>query len=199
MVDIKAVLLKDSRYFGILDKSFGDIVLVIMLFLGTGVENIVDAMREGRMGNIMNETGNPFFERSAVYFQEKIDAERMFEAGMGTAGDIRIEIAALVDAFKPLQGRTLDQLQYDRFVDFYLSVKAVGVEHRLIISIKLFPDAGAINKILADFPNAFLSESRNILATGGIDHARSGQLVNLSIFRQSGDFLAFKISDSLMQ
>jgi len=52
-----------------------------------------------------------------------------------------------------------------------------------------------ILKILADFPNALLSESRGILAARGISYGRRGLAVLFRVFGKPDNFVALEICD----
>lgn len=59
---------KDAGYICAQNEFFKNVVLVALGCLGAGAKNVVNAVRERGMRNVMDEAGHLFFERGIKFF-----------------------------------------------------------------------------------------------------------------------------------
>jgi len=111
------------------DELLKDIILMIVLFGISFVEGIIQAVRKSPMGDIMQKSGNLFFQSSSIESQQEKYSDRMFVARMTSAGNIRLEVSCLIYALKSLHRLTSNQLLDDRFRDVKGSIDGIIDDH----------------------------------------------------------------------
>lgn len=108
-------------------EEFGLDLFVVILFLGFVDE--IDGVREGGVGDVVEESCDLFELGGAEGAQEDEDADGMFEPGNDLEGVCESGGSRLADAAKALECGGTNQIQQGRFGEFDIAIDTVVEMH----------------------------------------------------------------------